>query len=292
MRVLPEFKVIAEVGCNHMGDLSIAFQMIEAAAWAGAYAVKFQKRNPIECLGPRRYDQPYTSPNSFGRTYGEHREFLELSVDQHFLLADYARKKGIRYASSVWDISSLRQIAELHPPWIKIPSAHNEDWPLLYEVAKSWGGYVHVSTGMSEQEIADRHREFFCDRWVPYACTSTYPTPPEDVRLLDVCRLLDKSMDGGSGYVGWSGHYEGMAYDVPAVLLGATYVERHFTLNRSWKGTDQKASLEPPELKGLVDNLLSIKVSWRDKGGILESEWPCVEKLKGKTRKTNIKHST
>lgn len=274
-------KVIAEACCNHMGSMKIAREMISVAAQCGAWAIKFQKRNPRECLTPARYDEPYNSENSFGDTYGEHREKLEFTVDQHAELQAYAQAKGILYACSVWDVSSFRQIALLDPPFLKIPSAHNEDSRLLETVFHEWEGDVHISNGMCGREAelrwlkAGRSRQL-----VLYACTSKYPAEMSDVCLLDIPRLLKDHSWGSLQAVGFSGHHNGIALDIAAVTLGASYLERHFTLNRTWKGTDQSASLEPQGLAKLVRDVKAVSEAWRERTGILPCEAGMVKKLK------------
>ena len=140
-------KVIAEIGCNHKGDFSIAREMVETARYfCKVDAVKFQKRNPRECLDENTYNSPHPNPNaSYGPTYGEHREFLEFKIEQHEELKEYAEELGMEYACSVWDPTSAREIASLKPAWIKIPSACNGDQDLLETVIKYYDGEIHVS---------------------------------------------------------------------------------------------------------------------------------------------------
>ena len=270
-----DVKVVAEIGCNHGGDFAVAKEMIEAAAKCGAHVVKFQKRNPKECLSFERYREPYTSEHSFGKTYGEHREKLELSLDHHAALQTHAKACGVEYASSVWDITSYHEIAELEPPYIKVPSAHNEDQKLIAHIAAHWTRPVHISNGMCSREAEARFENTLGFRCVPYACTSKYPARMEDVCLLDIPRLL-----GTSAEVGFSGHHQGIALDVAAVALGATWVERHFTLDRTWKGTDQAASLEPAGLAKLCRDIKAVASAWKVRPGVLHCEEETMAKLK------------
>ncbi|MGH8248681.1 MAG: N-acetylneuraminate synthase family protein [Gammaproteobacteria bacterium] len=280
-------KVVAEIGCNHKGDMEIARQMIESAAtFAKADYVKFQKRSNRELLTPEEYDAPHPNPaHSYGKTYGEHREFLEFDLDQHRVLLDWCRKYGIGYASSVWDLTSAEQIAQLQPDYIKIPSACNLNFPMLEFLAARYGGDLHISFGMTtpeEQEdiVALTERLGAAKRTVLYACTSGYPVPFEQVCLLEISRLQERYGDRVKA-IGFSGHHLGIAADIAAVTLGAAWVERHFTLDRTWKGTDHSASLEPDGLRRLVRDVRAVSKALTRKGrDILDIEEPQRSKLK------------
>ncbi|MFM9860019.1 N-acetylneuraminate synthase family protein [Pseudoxanthobacter sp. M-2] len=257
-------KLIAEIGCNHKGDMDIAKEMISVAAKiCRVDAVKFQKRNNRELLSPAEYDTPHPVPsNAYGRTYGEHREFLELSVDQHAELKRYCEAEGIVYSTSVWDLTSAIQIAELKPDFIKIPSATNLNFELQGWLCRNYPGEIHVSTGMTtlaeiENVVAFFEAEGRAKDVVLYACTSGYPVAFEDLCLLEVKRLSELYADRVKT-IGFSGHHLGIAADVAAMTLGATWVERHFTLDRTWKGTDHAASLEPDGLRRLKRDLTNV----------------------------------
>ncbi|HCU88569.1 MAG TPA: N-acetylneuraminate synthase [Gammaproteobacteria bacterium] len=250
--------IVAEVGCNHKGDMAIAREMIRSAAqFAKADYVKFQKRCNAELLTKEEYDAPHPNPgHSFGENYGRHREFLEFGVDQHRELMTICREFGIGYSSSVWDVTSAAEIASLNPDFIKIPSACNLNIRMLEYLAQHYDGDIHVSLGMTTLEeqasIAGLFRALgVSDRLVFYSCTSGYPVPHEDVCLLEITRLKECYGDEIKA-VGFSGHHLGIAVDMAAIALGATWVERHFTLDRTWKGTDHAASLEPDGLRKLV----------------------------------------
>jgi N-acetylneuraminate synthase len=230
--------------------------MIDAAKWCGVEVIKLQKRNPKRCLSEDRYNAPYDSLHSFGKTYGEHRNFLEFTIEQHADLQKYAEDKGLLYTSSVWDSDSFDGIAHLEPPWIKIPSAHNEDWPLLTYIAAHWRRELHISNGMVEDPTVEvKWKSLLGNRLVPYTCASSYPASNSDVCLLDLIRLKDQLQ---VSQVGFSGHHKGIALDIAAVVLGAKVVERHFTLDRTAKGTDQAASLEPAGLARLVRDIKAV----------------------------------
>jgi len=254
-------KVIAEIGCNHMGDLEIAKELISVAARVcKADVAKFQKRNNRELLTPEQYDTPHPVPaNSYGPTYGLHREALEFNVDQHHALQEHAAKEGIEYSTSVWDLGSAKAIAPLNPSLIKIPSATNLHWPLQEYLCKNYGGEIHVSTGMTTQDEIREIVEFYeghgrAKDLVLYSCTSGYPVAFDEICLLEISRLKELYGDRVKA-IAFSGHHLGIAADVAAVALGATWVERHFTLDRTWKGTDHAASLEPDGLRRLCRDL-------------------------------------
>jgi N-acetylneuraminate synthase len=275
--------VIAEIGCNHRGDVQTARELIVVAKTCGAAFAKFQKRCPRECLTPDRYAAPYDNPHSYGRTYGEHREFLEFPAAVHADLKAYAEEHGIQYTTSVWDMTSAREIAALNPRLIKVPSACSNHLDMLRLLRDEYAGEVHISAGMSTIDELDRAVDVFTtcpDRLVLYSCTSGYPVPPEDVCLLEIPRLQERYR-GRVREIGFSGHHNGIAIDIAAYLLGARIIERHFTLDRTWKGTDHAASLEPQGLGKLVRDLQAVRRALAVKSTeILPIEKPQREKLK------------
>lgn len=287
---VPPPTVVAEIGCNHMGRVDIAREMIRVARACGAGVVKFQKRCPRVCLTPAEYAAPHPHPeHAFGRTYGEHREALEFPLPVHAELKAFAEAQGIRYATSVWDVPSAREVIALAPDYIKIPSARNTDGELLAVVRDEYAGEVHVSTGMTTRQDVARLVDFFAaagaaHRLVLYACTSAYPAPFHEVCLLEIPRLRRTHGDRIRA-VGLSGHHLGIALDVAAFALGAAWIERHFTLDRTWKGTDHAASLEPTGLTKLCRDLEAVALAWRDKpDGPLPTEAEARRKLKGERR--------
>lgn len=279
-------RVIAEVGCNHKGDMNIAKQMINIAADCGVGVVKFQKRNNKELLSEEQYNAPHPNPmNSYGATYGEHREFLELSLEQHKELKSYCEDLGIVYSTSVWDLTSAKEIASLNPKLIKIPSAINNHYEMLNWLCENYEGEIHVSTGMTNYDEIEELVSFFTNKKrnkdiVLYNCTSGYPVPYKDICLREITRL--QAIYGETvKSIGFSGHHLGIAVDIAAVTLGAEWIERHFTLDRTWKGTDHAASLEPEDLKQLVINIQNVDeaLQYKDKQ-ILDIEMIQREKLK------------
>lgn len=282
-------KVIAEIGCNHKGDMGIAKEIIKVAKiYCNADVVKLQKRNNRELLTEEQYNAPHPNPaNSYGDTYGAHREFLEFTAEQHRELKKYCEELGIVYSTSVWDLTSAKEIASLNPELIKIPSACNNHYEMLGWLCEHYKGEIHVSTGMTSQKEIETLVKFFESKGrakdvVLYACTSGYPVPFEDVCLLEITRL--KELYGNRvKEIGFSGHHLGIAVDVAAYTLGATWVERHYTLDRTWKGTDHAASLEPEGLRRLVRDLKAVnKALTYKKEDVLDIEKVQREKLKYK----------
>jgi N-acetylneuraminate synthase len=256
--------VIAEIGCNHKGDIEIAKELIKVAKiFCNVDAVKFQKRNNKELLTKKQYNQPHPNPsNSYGDTYGAHREFLEFDVNQHAVLKQYCEDIGITYSTSVWDVTSAKEITSLNPCFIKIPSACNNNLKMLEWLCENYKGELHISTGMTtKNEIEDLVQLFKKHNrnkdLVLYNCTSGYPVPFEDVCLLDIKLLLEKYKDEVK-HIGFSGHHLGIAVDVAAFTLGANIIERHYTIDRTWKGTDHAASLEPMGLRKLSRDLKAV----------------------------------
>lgn len=256
--------VVAEIGCNHKGSLEIAKELIGLAKECKANYVKFQKRNPSELLTEKQYASPHPNPmHAYGDSYGEHRDNLEFDIDQHKELKIYCDKKDIGYSSSVWDITSVKEIIGLNPDFIKVPSACNNQIEMLKILRDDYRGEVHISMGMTTHEEENKIVKLFEDkkvaksRLVIYACTSGYPVPFEDVCLLEIHRLI-KAYEGRVKLVGFSGHHLGIAVDVSAYTLGAQWIERHFTKDRTWKGTDHAASLEPTGMRKLIRDLHAV----------------------------------
>lgn len=254
-------KVISEIGCNHMGQFDIALELIKLSKDCGADYAKFQKRNNRELLTEEQYNAPHPNAwNSYGPTYGAHREALEFTVDQHAELKKYCESIGIGYSTSVWDVTSAKEIISLNPDFIKVPSACNNNYPMMTLLRDNYAGDVHVSTGMTTQdEIADLVAFFeetgqAKNRLVVYSCTSGYPVPFKDICLLEINRLYANYGERVKE-IGFSGHHLGIAIDIAAYTLGARWIERHFTKDRTWKGTDHAASLEVPGLQKMVRDL-------------------------------------
>ena len=279
--------VIAEIGCNHKGDMDIAKRLIRTAAiYCEVDAVKFQKRCNRELLTPEQYNAPHPNPaNSYGKTYGEHREFLEFTVEQHRELKEYCEEMNIVYSTSVWDLTSAKEIASLHPKFIKIPSACNNHYEMLEWLCDNYEGEIHISLGMTTHEEEEKLIQLFEKKGrnkdvVLYVCTSGYPVAFGDVCLLEITRVREM-YENRVKRIGFSGHHLGIAVDIAAYTLGASVIERHYTLDRTWKGTDHAASLAPEGVRKLKRDLMATyeALHYKEKE-ILDVEAVQREKLK------------
>ena len=285
-------RVIAEIGCNHMGDFEIAKDLVRLAKRCGAKVAKFQKRCVRELLSADEYAAPHPNPqHAYGETYGKHREFLEFTIRQHEALQAYCQAQRIQYAASVWDVTSARQIIKLDPPFIKVPSAQNNNPDLLKVLRDRYAGEVHISVGMTTHAEEEALVAYFeatgqaRSRLVLYSCTSGYPVADQDVALLELVRLR-RTFGARVKDFGFSGHHLGIAIDIAAYTLGGAWIERHFTKDRTWKGTDHAASLEPQGFQKLVRDLESTFHALRyKKQDPLAVEVVQRAKLKYKTRK-------
>ena len=266
--------------------MKIAKEFLRIAADSKVEIIKFQKRNNKELLTDSQYNSPHPNPiNSYGSTYGAHREFLEFDITQHKELKAYAESLGLVYSVSVWDITSAREVIALDPLFIKVPSACNNNFSMLKILRDEYNGEIHVSFGMttkSEQEdiVAFFEEKKQLNRVVLYACTSGYPVAFEDICMMEISRIKERFGDRVKA-IGFSGHHLGIAVDIAAYTLGASFIERHFTLDRTWKGTDHSASLEPVGLRKLVRDLKATYKSLTYKeSDILPVEAEQREKLK------------
>lgn len=280
-------KVIAEIGCNHQGKFELAEKLILKAKECGVKYVKFQKRNNKRLLGDR-YNDPHPNPiNSFGQSYGLHRDFLEFDIDQHKKLKKICDENDMTYSTSVWDFeSALEIIKNINPNLIKIPSACNLDKKLLDTIFNHFDGQIHISTGMTTKKEIDKIVEYLNQNYksklkklILYACTSSYPCKFEELNLLEISNLQNKYKNIIGGF-GFSGHHLGIAIDIAAFTLGAEFIERHFTLDRTMKGTDHAASLEPEGLKKLQRDLAATQLALSNKEMLSEEEILQKEKLK------------
>jgi N-acetylneuraminate synthase len=284
-------RLVAEAGCNHKGDMVVAKELIKiAAVYCKADVIKFQKRNNKELLTEEQYNAPHPNPaNSYGATYGAHREYLEFDMVQHQQLKNWCEEYGIVYSTSVWDLTSAKEIAELTPELIKIPSACNNNLKMLEWLCENYDGEIHLSFGMTTHQEEDEIVSLFEKKnrqknLVIYGCTSGYPVPFEDTALLEITRLKEK-FGLRVKEVGFSGHHLGIAIDIAAYTLGAATIERHYTLDRTWKGTDHAASLEPEAIKQLKKDIeATYKALAFKKEEILDIEKVQRDKLKYRER--------
>jgi len=270
--------VIAEAGVNHNGRLDNAERLVEIATEAGADAVKFQKRTPRDILIQEALESEYSSPTALGTTYGEHREKLELGFDDYRALAALAADLGITLLASAWDQASADFLEELGIPAYKIASADVTNLPLVEHIAKK-GRPMLISTGMSDlEEITDAVETVrrYHDAIVLLQCTSTYPADNRELNL----RAMDSLRRTFDCLVGYSGHERGLAPSEAAVALGASIVERHFTIDRAMPGPDHAASLEPGGLRRLVRDIRNIEEAMGSpEKAVLQSERPSRERL-------------
>ncbi len=271
--------------------MAVAKEMIlVAASFCKADVVKFQKRHPRELLTEDDYRAPHPNPmHAYGESYGAHREFLEFTANQHRQLKDWCSEFGAVYSTSVWDLTSAKEIVPLNPELIKIPSACNLHFEMLGYLADHYSGEIHLSFGMTTHEEEEQVVQFFEEKGrakdvVVYSCTSGYPVAFEDICLLEITRLKE-AFGTRVKEVGFSGHHLGFAADIAAMTLGATWIERHFTLDRTWKGTDHAASLEPDGMRRLVRDLRHVAVALEPKKQeVLAVEEVQRKKLKWKPR--------
>ena len=246
--------VIAEIGHNHQGSVESAKKLFDSAKACGAHAVKLQKRDNRSLYTHELYNKPYENENSYGATYGEHREYLEFGRAEYQELKAYAAEIGISFFATAFDLRSADFLAELDMPAYKVASADLINTPLLRHVA-AIGKPVIVSTGGATLDDVRRGYDTVAEINPQVAllqCTAGYPAEWNelDLRVIGTYRELFPS-----SVVGLSSHDNGIAMAVAAYVLGARIVEKHFTLNRALKGTDHRFSLEPQGLRKMVRDL-------------------------------------
>lgn len=289
---LHECKIVAEIGASHAGQIERAKILIKLAALAGADYVKLQKRNPIECVPPDLRHNPH--PNNlfaYGNTYLEHRINLELSIEQHKELKQFCENIGIGYSSSVWDMTSAKEIVSLNPDFIKIGSPTNGNFDVIKFLLCNYSGQVHISTGMSSSDEISSLLHFIacnCDnlnRIVMYHCTSEYPCPFDRLYLLEVSNLREKAAftwnrPSDEVCIGFSNHGYGIASDIAAYILGAEWIERHFIDDRTFRHSDAAASLEPDGMRRLCRDIKAVRLALSYKSAITEEEMNQRKKLR------------
>ncbi len=272
--------VIAEIGHNHQGDVAKARDLFDAAKQAGAHAVKLQKRDNRAMYAPDIYNSRYDNRNSFGATYGEHREFLEFDRSEYQELVEYARDIGITLFATAFDPASADFLSELDMPAYKIASGDIDNLPLLKHVAKI-GKPTFVSTGgatMDEVQTAYDTIMPINQQLCIMQCTSGYPTEVDELNLRVVETYRQQFPDI---QIGLSMHDNGISMPIAGLMLGAAAIEKHFTLNRSWRGTDQAFSLEPSGLRRMVRDLKRTRMAMGDgQKRPLESEKEPLKKQK------------
>jgi sialic acid synthase len=254
--------VIAEIGHNHGGSVEKCKELFDAAKWAGANAVKLQKRDNKHLYTEEFYNSPYNSEHSYGNTYGAHREALELNREQYLELQRHADRLDLTFFATAFDIPSADFLAALGMPAYKIASGDLTNLALIDHIG-SFGDPVVISTGGQGMDAVVRAVEVLKMRDAEYSilqCTSGYPAKYEELNL-NVLATFRECFDC---VVGYSGHDNGIAMSVAAYALGARIIEKHFTLDRAAKGTDQAFSLEPIGLRKLVRDLKRTRVALGD----------------------------
>ncbi len=272
---------IAEIGQNHQGDINIAKKMVDSLRGLPVSCIKTAKRDIDTCLSEEQKTMIYNNPNSFGKTYYEHRKALELSHDHFIELKEYVEAAGFDFISSFTDENSLDFLCDIGISGLKIASQRTADIELLTATNKK-GLPVILSTGMSSLEDVDKAVELLCDVELDILqCTSTYPCPESELNL-NVIPMYKNRYAGKVNRVGFSGHHAGIAPDIAAYMLGAQIIERHYTLSRSMKGTDHPGSLELSGIQYILKYLDQIQKSLGDSNKkILSSEIPALKKLRG-----------
>jgi sialic acid synthase len=256
-----DFFVIAEIGHNHQGDLDIAMKMIDVAAECGVQAVKFQKRNNKTLYVSDMYKKPYDNENSFGKTYGEHREALEFDKKEYHKLKKHAEEKGLLFIATAFDFESADLLDEIGVSAYKVASGDITNYPLLEYIAKKRKP-VFLSTGacmMDEVRNAYNIVKRQVNQLCIMQCTAGYPV--EDYNEVNLKTIETYKHEFPDAIIGYSGHENGIVIPVVAYVLGATVIEKHFTLNRAMKGTDHKFSLEPQGLTKMVRDLKRVKLA-------------------------------
>lgn len=280
--------IIAEIGINHQGDLNVAKKLIDIAAAAGCDAVKFQKRNPDIAVPDHQKNQPRQWQGE-DMTYLEYKHKIEFGRDQYDEIARYCRNKNIHWSASPWDMDSVKFLSSYDIPFIKVPSAMLTNDELLDQCV-AYFPRVIVSTGMSTEKEIDHAVQVLREAKKTYVslydnkigllhCNSTYPAPVNELNLSVIKTLQEKYPDFEIGY---SGHELTIGTTVSSVLLGASIIERHITLDRNMEGSDHMASVTPWGLFKLVSGIRELEAAYGD--GIIKlenSEIPYKNKMRG-----------
>ena len=278
--------IIGEIGINHQGDINIAKRLIDIAAAAGCDAVKFQKRNPHVAVPEEQKNKPRSWQGEM-MTYLEYKLKTEFGKEEYDEIDRYCKQQGIAWSASPWDMDSLEFLSQYDIPFIKMPSAMLTHDELMYGCVAT-GKRVIFSTGMSTQEEIDHAVQILRSAKNTTGnpntigllhCNSTYPAPVNELNLSAIKTLQEKYPDFEIGY---SGHEMLLGTTVASVLLGASIIERHITLDRTMEGSDHSASVTPHGLFKMVSGIRELEAAYGD--GVIqvtESEKPVREKLRG-----------
>jgi len=268
--------IIAEAGVNHNGSLGIAKKLIDAAVAAGCDAIKFQKRTPDICVPPEQRDIRRETP--WGNvTYLEYRHHIEFGQNEYEAVNDYCKEKGIKWFASCWDDPSVDFLEQFNPVCHKVCSASLTDNDLIKRM-NATGRPVILSTGMSTmEEIYHAVSLLDIERLLIAHCTSSYACKSEELNL----RMIETLIHNYDCPIGYSGHELGFVASIASVALGASFVERHITIDRTMWGSDQIASLEPQDLQKLVKDIRDVEKALGDGlKRVYESEVPALKKLR------------
>jgi N-acetylneuraminate synthase/sialic acid synthase len=254
--------VIAEVGHNHQGSLEQALELLAAAKYAGADAVKLQKRDNRSLYTRELFDKPYENENSFGATYGEHREALEFGRPEYVALRERAAELGLHFFATAFDRASVDFLEDLDLPAYKIASGDIRNLPLMRYIAQT-GKPVIMSTGGARIEDVEAAHATLSESGdvAVLQCTAGYPASFDQLDLRVIPAFRQQFPDT---VIGYSGHDNGIAMGLVAYVLGARIIEKHFTLDRALRGTDHRFSLEPQGMRKLVRDLRRAEVAMGD----------------------------
>lgn len=270
--------IAGEIGINHNGDMEVAKKLIDVAVEAGCQGVKFQKRTIDQVYTPEFLAEPRESP--WGTTQRDQKEGLEFSKEQYQEIDAYCKEKHIAWYASAWDVEAQRFLQQFDCPYNKVASAMLTKLDLMEVIAKE-KKHTFIAVGMSTEEeisaVVELFRKEGCSFELMHA-VSTYPMLPEEANLLYMNQLKETfSCD-----VGFSSHEMGNICCYGAVALGATSIERHITLDRSMYGSDQKASIQPEELRDMVARIRELEVALGDGSRVFSSrEEENKKKLRG-----------
>lgn len=254
--------VIAEAGVNHNGSIELAKQLVDKAVEAGVDFIKFQTFKAANLVTKKARQAEYQKNNIGGGDDSQYQMLkkLELTQEEHFELIEYCNQKGVRFFSTAFDFDSIEFLDSLHLGLWKIPSGEITNYPYIKKIAQKQGDVI-LSTGMSTSEDIQNAVDVLLrwgktkDQITILHCNTEYPTPFEDVNL----RAMLSIKEHFGTQVGYSDHTRGIEVPIAAVALGATVIEKHFTLDRNMSGPDHKASLEPDELKAMVSAIRNIE---------------------------------
>lgn len=271
------FYFIAEIGINHNGSIKVAKKLIETAKLAGCDAVKVQKRTPEICIPKTEWDNLRNTPWGTMK-YIDYKKKIEFSYDEYKELKKFSDKLKITFIASCWDVPSVKFMEKLKVPYYKVPSASITDFELLKEIKKTKKPII-ISTGMSTEKQINKCINFLGEKNLCVMhCTSSYPSKTEELNLNYILKLKKKYK---KAVIGYSGHETNLSSTIAAYVLGANFIERHITLDRSMWGTDQKSSIEPLGIARLIRDLKAVNQSLGDGiKKVYESERPFINKLR------------